>query len=40
MSSEGVAICGTGFSSLELLQETEVREDELKEWDLKCLETF
>lgn len=30
MSSEGVAIYGTGFSSLGLLQETEVREDELK----------
>ena len=40
MSSEGVAIYGTGFSSLELLQETEVREDELKAWDLKYLENI
>lgn len=30
MSSEGVAIYGIGFSGLEVLQETEVREDELK----------
>ena len=31
MSSQGVAIYGNGFSSLELLQEPEVRKDELKE---------
>ena len=40
MSSEGVAIYGTGFSGLEVLQETEVREDELKAWDLKYLENI
>ena len=31
---------GTGFSSLDILQEPEVHEDQLKYWDLKYLETF
>ena len=31
---------GTGFSSLEISQEPDVNEDQLRYWDFKCIETF
>ena len=41
MSRESVfESMGTGFSSLDILQEPEVHEDQLKQRDLKYLETF